>query len=107
MTDWRKQHGEVIAAFIRYLNEKTDKFVLKGWPPFRQTGIIGYPARRFRAARSTDGYSRIAPAALTNPRTFKEADFIDITTPRLFVQNIICRLYFWIIFPFFTPNDHI
>ena len=30
MRDWRVQHGQVIAAFAKYLNEKTDNFVLKG-----------------------------------------------------------------------------
>ena len=28
--DWRKQHGEVIADFMKYLNGKTSTFVLKG-----------------------------------------------------------------------------
>jgi len=30
MSDWRKLHGEVIAAFVRYLNAKTGNFILKG-----------------------------------------------------------------------------
>jgi len=30
MIGWRKEHGEAIAAFTKYLNEKTDNFVLKG-----------------------------------------------------------------------------
>ena len=30
MNDWKKQHGEVIASFVNYLNSKTDNFILKG-----------------------------------------------------------------------------
>jgi len=30
MTYWREQHGEVVAAFVKYLNEQTNNFVLKG-----------------------------------------------------------------------------
>ena len=30
MSDWRERHGEVIAAFVRYLNAKTRNFILKG-----------------------------------------------------------------------------
>jgi hypothetical protein len=30
MRDWRKRHGEVIVSFVRYLNAKTDDFILKG-----------------------------------------------------------------------------
>jgi hypothetical protein len=30
MSDWRIKHGEVIAAFMAYLNERTDNYVLKG-----------------------------------------------------------------------------
>jgi len=30
MRDWRVQHGEVIAAFVKYLNEKSGNFILKG-----------------------------------------------------------------------------
>ena len=30
MRDWREQHGEVIAAFVKHLNAKTDDFILKG-----------------------------------------------------------------------------
>lgn len=30
MSDWREQHGEVIASFAEYLNSKTGNFILKG-----------------------------------------------------------------------------
>ena len=30
MTDWRKQHGDVVADFMKYLNEKNNNFILKG-----------------------------------------------------------------------------
>lgn len=30
MKDWRKKHGSVISAFMKYLNKKTGNFVLKG-----------------------------------------------------------------------------
>jgi predicted nucleotidyltransferase component of viral defense system len=30
MNDWQKKHGEVIYEFLKYLNENSDKFVLKG-----------------------------------------------------------------------------
>lgn len=30
MNDWRQQHGETIFSFLKYLNEQSDKFVLKG-----------------------------------------------------------------------------
>ena len=51
MTDWREQHGEVIAAFIRYLNEKTDNFILKGG-----TGLyLCYHLDRFSEDVDLDG----------------------------------------------------
>ena len=30
MRDWRKQHGQAIAAFVKYLNAKGENFILKG-----------------------------------------------------------------------------
>ena len=30
MSDWRIQHGEIIVSFVKYLNAKTNDFVLKG-----------------------------------------------------------------------------
>lgn len=30
MRDWRKQHGQIIISFLKYLNEKTSDFILKG-----------------------------------------------------------------------------
>ena len=30
MKDWRTQHGEVIASFVRFLNEKSNDYILKG-----------------------------------------------------------------------------
>jgi predicted nucleotidyltransferase component of viral defense system len=30
MKNWRKQHGEIIVSFVKYLNAKTSDFILKG-----------------------------------------------------------------------------
>jgi len=30
MSDWKKRHGEVIVSFVKYLNAKTNDFILKG-----------------------------------------------------------------------------
>ena len=30
MKDWKKRHGTVIASFVKYLNEKSDSYILKG-----------------------------------------------------------------------------
>jgi len=51
MTDWRERHGEVVAEFVRYLNEKSDDFVLKGG-----TGLyLCYRLDRFSENIDLDG----------------------------------------------------
>lgn len=58
MSDWKKQHGEVVAAFMKYLNEKTDSFVLKGGTAL----YLCYCLDRFSEDIDLDGREKGLPA---------------------------------------------
>ena len=54
MKDWKKWHGEVIASFVKYLNEKSDNFILKGGTAL----YLCYQLDRFSIDVGLDGIAR-------------------------------------------------
>ena len=59
MKDWKKRHGEVIASFLKYLNAKSDNFVLKGGTAL----FLCYRLDRFSVDIDLDGIGKglVAP----------------------------------------------
>jgi predicted nucleotidyltransferase component of viral defense system len=55
MNDWREQHGRVMAAFLRYLNEKNCGYVLKGGTAL----AFCYRLDRFSEDIDLDGLERV------------------------------------------------
>ena len=62
MSDWRKQHREVIISFIRYLNDNTDKFTLKGGTAL----YLCYNLDRFSEDIDLDGSEKGLTALVEN-----------------------------------------
>ncbi len=54
MTDWRKEHGAVIHNFLKYLNEKSDNFILKGGTAL----LMCYKLDRFSEDIDLDGKTK-------------------------------------------------
>ena len=84
MKDWRNKHGEVIVSFLKYLNAKTDDYVLKGGTALylcydldRFSEVIDLDCRTKGLAALTEGYCaehgysyRIAKDTATVERCF-------------------------------------
>jgi len=58
MTDWRIEHGQIIASFLNYLNTRSSRFILKGGTALH----LCYKLDRFSEDIDLDGKEKGLPA---------------------------------------------